>query len=69
VSQELVYEIAKISDQPFLLPEKSELNSKQDGHYLVKNVISYHLYRKFSTEEKIIYEEIPEEKPPVKKQP
>ncbi len=68
VTQELVYEIAKISDQPFLLPEKSELNSREN-HYLVKNTISYHLYRKFSTDEKIIYDEIPEDKPPVKKQP
>jgi hypothetical protein len=69
VTQELVYEIAKISDQPFLLPEKSELNSKEN-RYLVKNVISYHLYRKFSTDEKIIYDEVPtDDKPPVKKQP
>ena len=75
VSQELVYEIAKIAEQPFLLPEKSELNSREN-HYLVKNVISYHLYRKFSTEEKIIYDAIPDDttkeepqKPPVKKQP
>jgi len=68
VTQELVYEMAKISEQAFLLPEKSELNSREN-HYLVKNVISYHLYRKFSTDEKIIYDEIPEDKPPVKKQP
>jgi len=73
VTQELVYEMAKISDQPFLLPEKSELNSRE-SRYLVKNVISYHLYRKFTTDEKIIYDEIPDDKtkgepPPVKKQP
>jgi hypothetical protein len=75
VTQELVYEIAKISDQPFLLPEKSELNSRE-SRYMVKNVTSFHLYRKFSTEEKIIYDAIPDDKtkedadkPPVKKQP
>src|SRR5580658_1162905 len=75
VTQELVYEIAKISDQPFLLPEKSELNSRE-SRYLVKNITSFHLYRKFSTEEKIIYDAIPDDKtkeeadkPPVKKQP
>jgi hypothetical protein len=68
VTQELRYKIAKISEQEFLLPEKSELNSREN-HYLVKNVISYHLYRKFTTDEKIIYDEIPEDKPPVKKQP
>jgi hypothetical protein len=74
VTQELVYSIGKIADQPFLLPEKSELNSRE-SRYLVKNVITYHLYRKFTTDDKIIYEEIPEDKPdgdkppPVKKQP
>jgi len=73
VTQELVYSVAKIADQPFLLPEKSELNSRET-RYMVKNVITYHLYRKFTTDDKIIYEEIPEEKPdgnkpPVKKQP
>ena len=49
------------------------------GRYLVKNVASFHLYRKFSTEEKITFEsidEIPDDKTkeepvkaPVKKQP
>ncbi len=68
VSQELVYEMAKISDQSFLLPEKSELNSRE-SRYLVKNVTSFHLYRKFSVEDKISYDEVPDEKPPVKKQP
>jgi hypothetical protein len=68
VTQELRYKLAKISEQEFLLPERSELNSREN-HYLVKNVITYHLYRKFSTDEKIIYDEIPEEKPAVKKQP
>jgi hypothetical protein len=75
VTQELVYEMAKISDQAFLLPEKSELNSRE-SRYLVKNITSFHLYRKFSTDEKIIYDAIPDDttkgepdKPPVKKQP
>jgi hypothetical protein len=72
VSQELVYEMAKIEDQIFLLPEKSELNSRE-SRYLVKNVTSFHLYHKFSTSDKIIYDEIPEDKPKgeptAKKQP
>jgi hypothetical protein len=68
VTQELVYKMATISDQEFLLPEKSELNSRE-SRYLVKNSTTFHLYRKFSTDEKIIYDEIPEDKPPVKKQP
>ena len=74
-SQDLQYEIAKIEDQEFLLPAKSELNSKE-SRYLVKNVTTFHLYHKFSTEEKITFDEIPEdkpkgdaEKPVVKKQP
>jgi hypothetical protein len=68
VSQELIYEFAKIEDQTFLLPEKSELNSKE-SRYLVKNATTFHLYHKFSVEDKIIYDEIPEDKPTVKKQP
>jgi hypothetical protein len=74
-SQDLQYEMAKIEDQQFLLPVKSELNSKE-SRYLVKNITSYHLYHKFSATDKITFEEIPEdkpkedpEKPPVKKQP
>ena len=76
-SQDLQYDIAKIADQEFLLPSKSELNSKE-SRYLVKNVTTFHLYRKFSTEEKITFDEVTEdkkddpekpEKPVVKKQP
>ena len=74
-SQDLQYETAKIEDQEFLLPAKSELNSKE-SRYLVKNVTSYHLYHKFSVVDKITFDEIPEdkpkedpEKPVVKKQP
>ncbi len=71
VSQELRYKIAKISDQEFLLPETSELNSVVD-HELRKNTISYHLYRKFSVEDKISYDAVPDDepaKPAAKKQP
>jgi hypothetical protein len=78
VTQDLQYENAKISDQDFLLPFKSELYSRE-GRYLVKNTTTFHLYRKFTTEEKITFESVDEmandkddkkeEKPPVKKQP
>jgi hypothetical protein len=78
VTQDLQYENAKISDQEFLLPSKAELNSKE-GRYLAKNTTTFHLYRKFSTEEKITFESVDEmkddkddkkeEKPAVKKQP
>lgn len=75
VSQDLQYDMAKIADQEFLLPMKSELRSRE-GRYLVDNVISYHLYRKFTTDEKITFDDIPDEKskeepekPVVKKQP
>lgn len=78
VTQDLRYKNAKIADQDFLLPATSELFSKE-GHYLVKNTISYHLYRKFSTEEKITFQsvdDLPDDKTkeeppkaPVKKQP
>jgi hypothetical protein len=75
VTQDLQYENAKIADQEFLLPSKAELNSKE-GRYLVKNTTTFHLYRKFSTEEKITFESVDEmkddnkeDKPVVKKQP
>jgi hypothetical protein len=74
VTQDLQYDNAKIADLEFLLPSKSELNSKE-GRYLVKNTTTFHLYRKFSTEEKITFETVDEmaddktkeEKPLVKK--
>lgn len=73
VSEELRYAPTKIADQVFLLPERSELKSRE-YRYLVDNVTSFHLYRKFSADDKIIYTEIPDdktkeepEKPPVKK--
>jgi hypothetical protein len=59
VTQELQYDNAKISDQAFLLPSKSELNSKE-GKYMVKNTTTFHLYRKFTTDEKITFESIDE---------
>lgn len=71
-SQDLQYEIAKIADQPFLLPARSELDSRE-SRYLVKNVTTYHLYHKFETTDKITFEEVTEDKPkedpekPVKK--
>ncbi len=78
VTQDLVYDNAKIADQEFLLPIKSELNSRE-SRYLVKNTITYHLYRKFTTEEKITFQsvdDLPDDKTkeeppkaPVKKQP
>jgi hypothetical protein len=73
-SQDLQYEIAKIEDLEFLLPAKSELNSRE-ARYLVKNTTTFHLYHKFSTTEKITFDEVTDdkkddpEKPVVKKQP
>ncbi len=76
VTQDLQYENVKLAntDLEFLLPSKSELNSKE-GRYLVKNTTTFHLYRKFTTEEKITFEAVDEgtddkskdDKPPVKK--
>jgi hypothetical protein len=76
VKQVLDYDTAKIADLEFILPLRSELNSRE-SRYLVKNITDFHLYRKFTTEEKITFDtvdEIPESKeesvkPPVKKQP
>jgi hypothetical protein len=75
VTQDLQYDMAKIADQEFLLPSKSELNSKE-GRYLVKNTTTFHLYRKFAIDEKITFETVDEtddkpkeEKPPLVKKP
>lgn len=59
-SQDLQYEIAKISGQEFLLPAKSELDSRE-ARYLVKNVTTFHLYHKFSATESISFEEVTED--------
>ena len=65
VSQDLNYDLAKIGDQEFLLPLKSELHSRR-GKNLSWNETEFRLYRKFGTESSITFdagEPIPD-KPP-----
>jgi len=62
---DLNYDYTTISGQPFLLPLKSELHSK-DGRYLVKNETEFRLYNKFGTESVIQFDtasDVPEPLP------
>lgn len=52
---DLNYDYTTISGQPFLLPLKSELHSR-DGRYLVKNETEFRLYNKFGTESEIQFD-------------
>ncbi len=62
---DLNYDYTTISGQPFLLPLKSELHSR-DGRYLVKNETEFRLYNKFGTESVIQFDtasDVPEPLP------
>ncbi|HWZ31966.1 MAG TPA: hypothetical protein VNX18_11555 [Bryobacteraceae bacterium] len=78
IKTNLSYDVAKISDQEFILPLKWEMHSR-DGKYLVWNSAEYALYRKFETTSTLTFDTpdpVPESKtkeepvaPPVKKKP
>ena len=55
VSLDLNYDMAKIGDQEFLLPLKSELRSKK-GNILSWNETEFRLYRKFGTQSNITFD-------------
>ena len=55
VDLDLNYDYTQIGGQPFLLPLKSELHSK-DGRYLVKNETEFRLYNKFGTSSEIQFD-------------
>jgi hypothetical protein len=60
---DLNYDYTNISGQPFLLPLKSELHSK-DGRYLVKNETEFRLYNRFGTESEIQFDTAGGDVPP-----
>jgi hypothetical protein len=62
VDLDLNYDFTNISGQPFLLPLKSELHSRE-GKMLVKNETEFRLYNKFSTEAIIQFGDTPEPLP------
>lgn len=55
-SEILDYDFQKISDREFVLPLKADLHSKA-GRILAWNEIEFRLYRKFSTESSITFDE------------
>src|SRR5579864_1672355 len=62
VDLDLNYDFTKISGQPFLLPLKSELHSRE-GKMLVKNEVEFRLYNKFGAEAIFNYAETTEPLP------
>ena len=62
VDLDLNYDFSNISGQPFLLPLKSELHSRE-GKILVKNETEFRLYNKFGAEATIQFGETPEPLP------
>jgi len=60
----LDYDYTMISDQKFLLPLKADVRMRQDK-LLTKNLVEFHLYRKFGADTSITFvtpEALPEEK-------
>ena len=62
VDLDLNYDFTNISGQPFLLPLKSELHSRE-GKLLVKNEVEFRLYNKFGAEATIQFGDTPEPLP------
>jgi hypothetical protein len=62
VDLDLNYDYSNISGQPFLLPLKSELHSRE-GKVLVKNEVEFRLYNKFGAEATIQFGDTPEPLP------
>jgi hypothetical protein len=63
-STALDYDYTTIADQTYLLPLKAEVRMRHDN-LLTKNIVEFHLYRKFGAEASITFvtpEELPEEK-------
>lgn len=74
VKLDLRYDIAKISDQEYMVPVKWDMHSR-DGKYLVWNWAEFALYRKFETTSTLKFDtdddsdKKDDQKPSVKKQP
>lgn len=73
VKVDLRYDIAKISDQEYMVPVKWDMHSRE-GRALVWNAAEFALYRKFETSSTLKFDadddsNKQDQKPPVKKQP
>ena len=49
----LDYDQAEIAGQPYILPLKAELMSRQGSKFLIKNEVEFRMYRKFTAESTI----------------
>jgi hypothetical protein len=64
-AQEILdYDYTDISGRTFLLPLKAELTS-DGGSFLVRNIIEFHMYRKYSAESEIKYDADVTEQAPI----
>ena len=58
----LDYDFAEISGREFLLPLKAQMNMRQ-SKFLIRNNVEFRLYRKFSAESTLTFEDIDELEP------
>ncbi len=62
VTLDLNYDYQKIGDTQFVLPLKAELRSRE-GQYHIKNDVEFRMYRKFSADATITFDQTPEPLP------
>jgi hypothetical protein len=62
VDLDMNYDFMKISGQPYLLPLKSEIRSRE-GKFLVKNEVEFRLYNRFGAETNIQFGDVPDALP------
>ncbi len=62
VDLDMNYDFTKISGQPYLLPLKSEIRSRE-GKFLVKNEVEFRLYNRFGAETNIQFGDVPDALP------
>ena len=62
VDLDMNYDFMNISGQPYLLPLKSEIRSRE-GKFLVKNEVEFRLYNRFGAETNIQFGDVPDALP------
>jgi hypothetical protein len=62
VDLDMNYDFMKISGQPYLLPLKSEIRSRE-GKFLVKNEVEFRLYNRFGADTSIQFGDVPDALP------
>jgi hypothetical protein len=66
VTLDLVYDTVEIAGQKYVLPQRSDVRSRE-GRYLAWNQVTYHSYNRFGSDVNITFD-TPEDAPPGKKQ-